>query len=125
MEKSIENLTNNKVEEKDVKISFFNEELVHIIGNPEKVKKIIEDILKMNEWNIKNFSKYVDKLFNGEWKDDLSGDILTPSGKMVRIYIRPPINNEVEVNIGGGGNSTPPEEMKKEIEKAIGLILKF
>ena len=127
MEENIDNLSDSDVEkseQKDVKI-IFDGQHINIRGNPEQIKKIVSDILEMNEKNKKGGSavsiRDVNNTLEGRSKFPFSADILTPLNKMVRLYIEPPIENKIEVNLGGGGNLTPPEEMKKEIEKATGL----
>ena len=107
----------NFEKQQDMEVEFDGEHIT-INGNSEEIKKTVEEIMEMNEWNIKNALKGALNSINNKSDFPFNADILTSDGKMVRILIDVMPNNVV-ITLGGGGNSISSEEMRKEISCKI------
>ena len=100
----------------------FDGEYITIIGSKERIKKVVKDIMEMNEFNRKRVLPALIKDIEIGSDYQFNVDILTPSDKMIRLLGNSSCREGYEISLGGGGNSTSPEEMKEEIEKATELV---
>lgn len=94
----------------------FGGQYLNFQGTADQASSLLGILMGMNDYNqTRIYPSFKRQIERGDWQ--MNGDILDQAGNMIRLN-GSGYGDNIEINLGGGGNSTPPEIMKKSVQDA-------